>query len=411
MERVVNADAPRPLSGIRVIDVGVWHAGPGGAAILGDLGADVIKVEALGGDVERYNGTLGPVSTDEVNTDDWTVLFDISNRNKRGIAVDLNAPEGREVVLRLAAGADVFITNMKRTTVKRLGIDYESLKAVNERLIHVNVTGFGSEGPLADSGAMDTLGQAMAGMMYLRGGDDPASLQALILDQLTAIVASNAAVTGLLARELHGFGQDVHVSLYGSATWLMHPNLVAASVLGRDFSLNWDRMNPPITRTTYRCADGKWMVGTNHPEGKYWPAFVATLGMPELEQDERFTTSASRRENKVELFRIIDERFAQRSRDEWLAAFAAANLLMAPVNSFTDVLKDPQAEANGYVRSFDHPMLGELALPGFPIRFGRQDAGIRSGAPKLGEHTDTVLRDAGYDEEALADLRERAVIK
>lgn len=411
MDRVVNETAPRPLSGVRVIDVGVWHAGPGGAAILGDLGAEVIKIEGLGGDVERYNGTLGPVSTDEVNTDDWTVLFDISNRNKRGIAVDLNSAEGREIVLRLAADADVFITNMKRSTVKKLGIDYETLKAVNERLVHVNVTGFGSEGPLADSGAMDTLGQAMAGMMYLRGGEDPASLQALILDQLTAIVASNAAVTGLLARELHGFGQDVHVSLYGSATWLMHPNLVAASVLGRDFSLKWDRTNPPITRTTYRCADGKWMVGTNHPEDKYWPAFMQTLGLPELVDDERFATAALRRENKAELFAVVDERFAQKPRDEWLAAFAEARLLMAPVHSFTDVLNDPQAQANGYVKPFAHPMLGELPLPGFPMRFGKQEAGIHAGAPALGEHTDDVLRDAGYDDEALAELRERAVIK
>jgi crotonobetainyl-CoA:carnitine CoA-transferase CaiB-like acyl-CoA transferase len=410
-QREQDSHPARPLSGIRVVDVGVWHAGPGAAAILGDLGADVIRVEGIEGDPERYNGTLGPVTTDAVNTDDWTVLFDMSNRNKRAVAADLRSEEGKEIVRRLVADADVFITNMKRTTVSKLGIDYVSLSKVNERLVHINVTGFGSEGPLADAGAMDTLGQAMAGMMYLRDAENPSSIQALVLDQLTAIVASNAAVTGLLARELHGIGQDIHVSLFGSATWLMHANLLATSALGGDFKMRWDRRNNPATRTTFRCGDGGWIVGTNHPEQKYWPKFCAALGLEALTQDARFADPDARRSNRDELFDLLDARFAERTRAEWLAELREVGLLFAPIQSFFDVLTDEQARANGYIREFEHPRLGAVPLPGFPIRFGKQEAGIRSAAPGLGEHTDQVLRELGYDDDAIFALRERSVIR
>ena len=308
----------RPLRGLKVVEVGVWHAGPGAGAILTDLGADVIKVESIAGEPERYLGNFGPIDTAEVNTDDWTVLFDISNRGKRSVSIDLSESDGRSILTRLITNSDVFLTNLRPSSKRKLGLDYESLRKHNEQIIYAGVSGFGAQGPLARAGAFDTLGQAMSGMMYLSGLPEPAPLSILILDQLTAITASHAILTALYERERTGRGQEVHTSLYGSATWLMHANLVVTSVLGRDVDIAWDRRRNPPLRTTYKCGDGKWIVGTAHPEDRYWAPFCAALGVVELTADRRFATKDQRVAHGPELMEILDEIFLKKDRPGWL---------------------------------------------------------------------------------------------
>ena len=397
----------RPLEGIRVIEVGVWHAGPGAAAILGDLGADVIKIESLNGDPDRHGaGTavLKSAAVDDGN-DNWTLLFDMSNRNKRGVCLDVGNVEGREVLHRLVESADVFVTNLKLDTKMKLGLDYATLSAVNPRIIHVNVSGFGPAGPLAAQGGFDRLGQAMSGMMFMTG-DEPTPLPVVVLDQLTAINAANAAVTALLVRERTGVGQDVHASLYGSATALLHTQLVAASALQALPDVSWDRTRKSPLLTTFRCKDGRWLMGT-HAGLAQWPAFCAAIGQDEL---AGMALDVGDFAALKDLFAILDPILAQKTADEWLEIFRPAGLMFSAVQTFREVLDDEQALVNNYVVDIDHPVLGDVRMPGFPVAFGKQDAGPRSVSPGLGEHTLEVLREHGYGEPRIQELLDGKVI-
>lgn len=398
-----------PLSGIRVVEVGVWHAGPGGSAILGDLGAEVIKVETLDGDPERRNGGFGPLEKLKFNKPDWSVAFEISGRNKKSIALDITVPEGREIFDSLVESADIFLTNLRTTTKPKLGIDFASLSKINPRLVHVNVTGYGPEGPYADAGGFDPLGQAVSGMMFLAGGAEPRLLQVIILDQLTAIAASFAAIAALAARDREGVGQEVHASLYGSAVWLLHANFLTTSLLGEPASVFWERKENPPLRNTYQCSDG-WIMLTNHPDMKYWPPLCQTMGREDLLVDPRFDTPEKRDENRAELVGVLDEIFLTRSRQQWLDDLRDNGVLAAPINTFKDVLDDEQAWVNGYLDRLHIPDIGEVVVPGFPMRFTGHQVGTRTAAPGLGEHTDEVLGELGIDSDRVGELRRKGVV-
>ena len=204
-------ERPRPLEGIRVVEYGLFHAGPGAGAILGDLGADVIKIEPKDGDPERYWTRLGQL--DLALPGGESAVFQASNRNKKGIGVDIQNPMGQDVFHGLIQKADVFLTNIRKSTKAKLKIDYASLSSVNPTLIHANVSGYGPEGPMSDLGAFDPLGLARSGMMFVSGTDEPLLMHIGILDQATSIALSHAIITALFVRERRGIGQEVHVSL------------------------------------------------------------------------------------------------------------------------------------------------------------------------------------------------------
>lgn len=398
-----------PLTGIRIIECGVWHAGPGASAIMGDLGAEVIKIEPLEGDPERIHGSsLGRAEFDRPN---WNLLFEMSNRNKRGICLDIRTDEGQKVLRQLVKGADVFLTNLRNVTKPKLHIDYESLKEVNPRIIHVNTSGYGTGGPMADVGGYDPMGQAISGMAYISGSDEPIILQRVPLDQLTAITTSFATITALFVRERQGIGQDVHTSLYGAALWMLHTNLIFSSVTGEEMDTSWDRAKNSFSRNTFKCGDGKWVTCSNHPEEKYWEQFCKALGRPDLANDPRYDTKLKRAEVNPELTAQYDAIFASKSREEWLKIMHQHGVLFAPVNRIMDVLRDQQAIINGYLVDFDHPLLGNVRLPGFPVQFGAGSAGPRTAAPGLGEHTTQIMGDLGYDDAAIDDMRRRRIIK
>jgi crotonobetainyl-CoA:carnitine CoA-transferase CaiB-like acyl-CoA transferase len=390
--------------------VGVWLAGPGAGAILGDLGAQVIKVESLDGDPVRAAAGFGPTAKAEFPPD-WSLIYEIANRNKRAIAVDITVPGGQSILHDLVRDADVFITNLRPSTKKRLGIDYQSLSAVNPRLVHVSVSGFGANGSYRDLGAYDPMGQAISGMMFLANEDHPTLLQVVILDQLTSITASHAAMTALYARDRQGVGQEVHASLYGSATWLMYGNILASSLFQSQFEPSWLRTKNGPLRNTYRCADDEWITVTSHPEQPFWKPFCQAIGLPDLGSDDRFDSTEKRSESLPLLLSIIDEQLAGRPRAQISESLIANGVSVVPINRTEDILVDPQARANGYIVDFDLAPFGSVAIPGFPIQFMGQEAGMRSRAPGLGEHTDEILSEIGLLDSEIQSLRETGIVK
>jgi crotonobetainyl-CoA:carnitine CoA-transferase CaiB-like acyl-CoA transferase len=402
---------PGPLDGIRIVEYAIWHAGPGGSAILADMGAEVIKIETLTGDPERTQSRLGTMDFESSHKSNWSFLFELSNRNKKGICLDIHTEKGRQIFHRLIESADVFLTNLRKSTKPRLGVDYATLSKINPKIVHANVSGFGPKGPMSDIGAFDPMGQAISGMVFLTGPDEPVLLQSVVLDQMTAIAASHAMITALFVRERHGIGQEVHVSLYSSALWLMHSNLLATSLLKGNASLPWDRTRNSPLRNCIKCGDGKWLMGTNHPEEKFWPPFCSITGQNHLQNDPLYATTQARGENSVELMKLFDAVFLTRTRDEWLGMLQAEGLMFAPVQTFDEVLIDPQASANNYVVDFDHPSLGQVRVPGYPVHFSANSAGTHAAAPDQGEHTRAVLSEMGYSDSEIHSLQAENVIK
>ena len=401
-------DAPGPLEGVRIIEYGVFHAGPGATAILADMGADVIKIESGFGDPERFWTRVGKLNL--TKPDGQSFMFEVSNRNKRGIQLDIKTDQGRRVLHRLVETADVFLTNLRKTTKTRYGLDYEHLKAINPRIIHASVSGYGPDGPMEDLGAFDPLGLARSGMMFVTGTEQPALIHLGVLDQATAITASHAILSALFSRERTGEGQAVHVSLYSTGLWLTYPNLMMYNAMGLDPTTAGDRSRHSPLRNAFCCRDGKWIIGTHHPEEKYWPLFCEATGTEWVLEDARFSTGDSRYANMLELVALYDEVFAHKTRDEWMDLFLPRGLMFSSVQTMEEVTADPQALANDYMVPFDHPDLGRFMVPGYPVHFSGSQAGLRKPAPKLGQHTREVLAEAGYSQDEIDHLAKEGVI-
>lgn len=407
-ENAVQHKLERPLDGIRIVEYGVFHAGPGANAILGDLGAEVIKIETASGDPERYWTNVAGFDLSLNNNE--SIIFEASNRNKKGICLDIQKKKGREIFGRLIQEADVFLTNLRSSTKQQLNIDYETLAEINPQIIYAGVSGYGHRGSMSDLGAFDPLGQARSGMMFVTGTSEPAMIHLGILDQATAITVSHAIITALLFRERKGIGQAVHVSLYSTALWMQYINLLLTSVLSINPCITADRTQHSPLRNRFRCRDGKWILGTHHPEEKYWATFCKATGQSGLLDDQRYTNESGGPVNFVELNQIFDAVFASRPRDIWMDIFQAHGLMFCSVQQIREVLDDPQALENGYLMPFVHPDQGPVTIPSYPVQFSKCQAGTRSAAPKLGEHTDIVLQNLGYSEHDIAKLKKGKVV-
>lgn len=398
-----------PLDGIRIVEYGVFHAGPGANAILGDLGADVIKIESGIGDPERYWRDVGGLDFTLPSGDSLT--FESSNRNKRGIFLDIETEKGRDVLYRLIRNADVFLTNLRKTTIVKIGIDYETLSKINPQIIHASVSGYGQKGPMSDLGAFDPLGMARSGMLFVTGAPHPVMMHLGILDQATAIAASHAILTALVCRERQGFGQAVHVSLFSTGIWLLYFNFLLSTFLNIETVPTSDRTHHSPLRNAFVCKDGKFVMGTHHPESKYWGPFCEATGQSALIDDPRFSTDEARKANASELIEIFDKVFLEKSRDEWMEVFQKYGLMISSVQTIAEVAADPQALINNYAVPFDHPKLGRLMVPGYPVRFSGCQAGMKSAAPDMGQHTDEVMKELGFSDREIINMKNDGVIK
>ncbi|MFC1944722.1 CaiB/BaiF CoA transferase family protein [Chloroflexota bacterium] len=400
----------RPLGGIRVVEWGIFHAGPGSTAILCDMGAEVIKIEqVVTGDPWRQSWRYKDINF--ALPSGGNIAFEGANRGKKSITIDLEHDQGKEIVYNLVKKSDIFFTNLRRSTILKMNMDYPSLSKINPKLIYASVSSYGTRGPDAGQGGFDYHGQARSGMMYSTGEPDmpPLVSQFGVVDQATAIMSSYQMVIALLMRERFGIGQEVDVSLLSTASYLLYLNNLTALLTGYQIPRH-EQATADALRNYYQCQDGR-RVMINQPFEDNWGTVCQLLGQPELENDPRFNCREKRMEFSTDLVSIFNRVFASKPRDEWLRLFGESNLNMCAVNTTMEAIKDPQMIENEYIVDFQHPELGQIGIPGFPIRFSAAEINNNLAAPKLGEHTEEVLREiGGYSKEEIDQFRQNGVI-
>lgn len=401
----MNQQQP-PLAGVRVIDLTIWVQGPLAGQVLADLGADVIKIEKPGqGDFSRGLATLfgAPMRT----PDGKALMWELVNRNKRAIAIDLRQPEGQAILHRLVAEADVFVTNLLPRTLERFGAAPEQLMSLNPRLVYAKGGGLGTSGELANIAAQDTTGTAASGFMFTASRDDePVYPPGGLADVLSGTNLAFAAVAALLRREKTGRGEMVSTSLLQGMLWFQQLNVGAITNVSQSLRPFDPRNAANAFLNLYRCADGEWLaLGMTAMTRDDWFAFCDIIGRADLKTDARFERNRGRIEHAHELIAIISEAMAQRPRAEWIAAITHSGLPVAPVRRLEEVLADPAVQAEG--------MLTETPSGMRFVRAPFNIAGVpaaTSDAPEFAQDTFAVLSEAGLTPEQIAELERDGVI-
>jgi crotonobetainyl-CoA:carnitine CoA-transferase CaiB-like acyl-CoA transferase len=403
---------PMPLDGIRVIDWTIWQQGPIAAAMLGDLGAEVIKVEQRGtGDPGRYLTQIFGSSLEERPN----FYFEANNRNKKGITLDLKTEEGKQVIYDLVAKSDVFVQNFRKGVAQRLGLDYPTLRERNPRLVYASASGYGPEGPESGEPSFDHLGLARSGIMLAAGEPEmpPLGVTGGIADQMGGGMLAYGVMAALVARERHGVGQEVDASHLGSMTWLQGLSVSCKLMAGFAFQRSFRSQAGNPLWNHYECKDGKWLALAMLQSDRYWADLCRAIGCPELATDDRFKDGQQRAHHREAAVAILDETFATRDRGQWIAHLSASegDFIFTIVNSVDQLPEDPQVLANDYVVDFQHPQHGQTRVLGIPVQLSETPGSIRLPAPELGQHTEEVLLDVlGYDWDRIAELRDRKVI-
>ena len=394
------------LEGIRVLDMTIWQQGTYSTAMLADLGADVIKIE--GPDTPDPGRGLGAMTSEA----HLSAYFESHNRSKRGIVIDLKRPEGQQVLHRLAEGADVFVSNMRRTALVRIGADFDSISRANPQIIYAIASGYGPQGPDSDVGSMDIMAQARGGLMSVTGGPDDFPLPAGVplADHVGAMSMAFGIMVALYHRQRTGEAQQVDASLLAGQLCIQSFNITGSLFNGNRVPARRRRAGSNPTWNVYRASDGKCLViGMN--QDRYWPGICEVIGKPEWLTDERFSGLRARMQNAEALFAALDEVFASKTADEWVRLFTEADLLAARVNDYAEVAADPQNLANGYIAEVERGD-GEppVKMVGPPVIFSKTPARIRHLSPEFGQHTEEVLLEAGYTWPELEALRSAGVI-
>jgi len=392
-----------PLSGYRVLELAHLIAGPVCGMYLADMGADVVKVEhPVDGDASRvvYGTQYGAESA----------VFVTVNRNKRSVALDLGRAEGLALFRRLVAGADVVIEAYRGGVAERLGVDYAALAPENPRLVYCSLSAFGPEGPWRDKPGLDMLVQAMGGLMSVTGEPDraPVLTGAPVVDTMGALMAGQGIVTALLHRERTGRGQRVDVSLLNGAL-LAHAARLSIFLATGEQPGRWGSGHPyMVPFQALPARDGYVYVAVWRD--RLWRPFCEAIGRPALADDLRFATREARLERRAELTVLLESVFREATVGEWMARLEARDVLCVPVNDYADLPVDPAVRATGMLIEEEHPRAGRIRTLAPPIRFSATPGEIRTPSPALGEHTSSVLSDAGVTPAELAELRRQKVI-
>jgi formyl-CoA transferase len=393
-----------PLDGVRVLEVANWLAAPAGCALLADFGADVVKVEPPAGDPYRGYAALQGA---------FNFFFELDNRGKRGITLDLENPAAREVLYRLLPETDVFVTNLLAGRREKYGLTYEELTRHRPDLIFVSVTGYGSEGPDRDRPGYDYAAYwARSGIMGMMGEPDaaPPAQRPGMGDHTTAMLVAGATAMALLHRQKTGEGQQVDISLHNTGLWVLGIDVQTALVSKMDMPRVSRHAVPNPLWNTYETKDGRWIMCVMLVSDTYWAPFCRALGREDLRDDERFNSFGARGTNNKELIAILDEVFASRTLEEWRPLLDGGGLIWAPAQTLTEAINDPQSMARQPFAELDHPSQGKIRLVDTPAKFSRSQVGVRGPAPELGQHTEEMLLAAGFDWEQIAQLRTDGVI-
>ena len=394
-----------PLDGIKVVELTSVVLGPYAAQMLGDLGAEIIKIEPLVGDTNR---NLGPSRA----TENMSALFLGCNRNKRSIALNLKVDEGKSAALEIIKSADMVIHNFRPSAMQRLGLDYEQVKAVNPQVVYCATYGYSKKGPLGDKGALDDSIQAASGIAMLQSQveGEPRYLPTVLADKITALNVVQAVLAALFHKERTGEGQEVEVPMFES----MVSFVMTEHLWGKTF-------DPPIGeagyvrlmakhRRPYRTKDDKYMALLPYWDN-HWKTFCEIARRPDLVTDERFLTMKTRLANIDESYRITGEIVLQHTRREWVDLLGNTNVPMMVVNTLDELVDDEQLLASGFWQEMDHPTEGRLRMTSSPINFAKTPTSIRRMPPHLGEHTEEILAEAGISQEKIAALLEQGAAK
>ena len=389
------------LEGLRVVELGLWVAGPAAAGLLADWGADVVKIEAPSGDPMRAFFRLATGSKVERNPP-----FELDNRGKRSVALDLHSEIGREAAERILDRADVFITNLRPDALERVGLDPASLTARCPRLVYASITGYGRDGDERDRPGYDVGAfWARSGVAHTLTveGSPPPMIRGGFGDHVTALAAVGGILAALLERERSGRGRVVETSLLRTGMYCLGWDL--------NIQLEFGKVKAPVARgetetplmNSYRAGDGRWFWLIGLEADRHFPGLARAIERPALNGDARFADARARRHNRVELIALLDDAFAMRPLAEWAARFDAEDVWWAPVQSPAEVVADPQARAAGAIAELTGADGKLQSVIAGPVSFDR-DSGKLRAAPALGEHTREVLREAGLDESEIRTI-------
>jgi crotonobetainyl-CoA:carnitine CoA-transferase CaiB-like acyl-CoA transferase len=402
------------LSGITVLDLSRILAGPWCTQLLADLGADVVKVERPGtGDDTRAWGPPFATGVDGTPSTE-SAYFLAANRGKRSVAVDFSTPEGQEIIRTLAKSADVVVENLKYGDLRRYGLDYETLRNLNSRLIYCSITGFGQTGPYRERAGYDFVIQAMGGLMSITGESDgrpgggPQKCGVPIADIMTGMYATVAILGALHERQGSSEGQHIDMSLLDTQVgWLANHGL--NYLVSGTPAKRWGNAHPNLCPyQSFSASDGHLIVAVGND--RQFRALCTVLSMPYLGVDSRFATNSARLANRDSLVEQIEQRLCTKGRDEWLVALEEAGVPAGPINTVAQALADPHVVSRGMVFSMEHGMGMSVPQIANPIKFSRTGIGYRRPPPMLGEHTAEILASIGMTNASLDELKASGIV-
>jgi crotonobetainyl-CoA:carnitine CoA-transferase CaiB-like acyl-CoA transferase len=398
-----SAAARGPLTGIRILDMSTVVAGPLATMHLALQGADVIKVEPLGGDINRR-------SRQKVSENgEFSALFISTNRGKRSIALDLKKPEAMDVIRQLASKSDVLVQNFRPGAMERLGLSADAALKLNPRLIYVSISGVGDEGPYAKKRIYDPMIQALSGLADIQSEQKtqrPQMIRTILADKTTSIFAAQAITAALYEREKTGKGQHIRMSLLGTMlTYLWPEAMMQYTVVGREKTAASTNAGPDLV---FEASDGYLTVGTIS-DGE-WQGFCDAVGRPELKTDARFDTAERRSLHSTERINLMAEILKTGKREEWLAKLDAADVPCAPVLRRAEIIDNPQVQAMDLIETYEQPAVGQVRQPR-PAAIFVSSAKSHGPAPGIGEHTAQVLAELGLTDSDIQSLQKKAAVR
>jgi crotonobetainyl-CoA:carnitine CoA-transferase CaiB-like acyl-CoA transferase len=395
---------PGPLAGVRVLDLTSVVSGPLATMFLADQGAEVIKIEPLGGDITRHSRQSVSASGE------FSALFVSSNRGKRSLALDLKRPEAAKIMRKLIASADVLVQNFRPGTMERLGFGEPALRELNPRLIYVSISGVGESGPYAKKRVYDPIIQGLSGFADLQAEPKtrrPQMIRTIVADKTTAIFAAQAVTAALFARERTGEGQHIRLAMLDTMIAYLWPEAMTQyTVVGREATTADPTARPDLI---FESADGYITVGTI--SDSEWQGFCAASGRPGLAEDRRFNTPGGRAVNATERILLMAEIIKQRPSAEWLQRLDVNDVPSAPVLRRNEVIANEQVLARELIVELDHPDIGRVRQPVPAARFDRTPAQIHGPAPRIGEHSAAILAELGFGTAEIEQLATEKIVR